>query len=83
MASFNQDQIRHFREVFARYSDEESEGISNRDKYVQAVNDSLVQCSLAHSPSAGPLLEEYDRLVESTRILSWQQFFQVRLILVY
>lgn len=77
MASFNQDQVRHFREVFTRYNDEEHGGISNRDKFIQAIDDSLLMCSLGSSPNPDQLLEEFDRLVASTGSLTWQQFFQV------
>ncbi len=77
MASFNQEQVRHFREVFKEFSDEEREGIINRDNFLIAVNLSLSQCTLGNSPSPEPLAAEFDRLVARTGVLPWQQFFQV------
>ena len=82
MASFNQDQVRHFREVFKLYSNEEREGITDRDNFLIAVSESLAQCFLPNSPDPEPLAAEFDRLVASSGVLSWQQFFQVKCLLV-
>ncbi len=78
MASFSQEQVRHFREVFKEFCDENRKGIVNRDNFLLAVNLSLSQCTLRSSPSSQLLVQEFDRLVATTGVLLWQQFFQVR-----
>lgn len=77
MASFNQEQVRHFREVFKEFSNEEREGIVDRDNFLIAVNESLSHCTLSNSPNLELLAVEFDRLVLNSGVLSWQQFFQV------
>lgn len=73
--SFNQDQIRHFRQVFSQYRDSESGGVTV-DNFLPAVNACLEQIALASPPQRESLSTEFSRL-SGEGTLSWQQFFQV------
>ena len=77
MSSFSQEQVRHFRQVFSQFSDEERGGVT-QENFVAAVQGSLEQCNLPNQPTPVYLAGEFGRLAGDGGIVTWQQFFQVR-----
>lgn len=76
MSSFTQEQVRHFRQVFSQFSDEERGGVT-RENFVIAVQTSLEQCNLPNQPTPVYLAGEFGRLASEDGVVTWQQFFQV------
>ena len=73
--SFTQEQIRHFRQVFSQHSDAESGGVTSQ-RFLDAIQACLEQCSLSTHPPPDYLNSEFNRL-GTTGAVTWQQFFQV------
>lgn len=73
--SFTQEQIRHFRQVFSQHSDAESGGVTSQ-RFLDAIQACLEQCSLSTHPPSDYLNSEFNRLGTAGAV-TWQQFFQV------
>ena len=73
--SLDQEQIRHFREVYSQYS--EGEGSLNSETFPPAVHACLERMTLAVPLPPEHLSSEFERIGAGGN-LSWAQFFQVR-----
>ncbi len=79
MSSFTPDQVGHFRQVFAQFSNEDLGGV-DEDNFMAAIQVSLEQCHFPGGPPSQHYLEnEFRRLASENEneIIQWQQFFQV------